>query len=253
MTGGPRPSSSGGNDWSRCSRPGPGTPCWTSAAVPGCACRCCRTRSGPPEPSSASTPPSRCSGSPPTRSPRAAGTTSGSSPPRPNRRRSTAPRTLPCSARCTTCCNPGRRWAASSSSCVPARRWPRAAGNCPGPWLRHMRGWVRALHAPFIADFTGFDKPWRLLAEFVPDLQVHEHALGAGYLAVGPLHAGTAVTTGAGVGPKQGSDPFDVVHRGLTRRARRGVTSSGTRGGPPTRGRPARRWKNHPPTTASTR
>ena len=58
-------------------------------------------------------------------------------------------------------------------------------GKLPGPWLRLMRGWVRALHAPFVADFTGFDKPWRLLAEFVPDLQVHEHAFGAGYLASG--------------------------------------------------------------------
>jgi len=58
-------------------------------------------------------------------------------------------------------------------------------GKLPGPWLRHMRGVVRALHAPFVADFTGFDKPWRLLAEFVPDLQVQEHAFGAGYLASG--------------------------------------------------------------------
>ena len=58
-------------------------------------------------------------------------------------------------------------------------------GKSPGPWLRHMRGWVHALHAPFVADFTGFDKPWRLLAEFVPDLRVHEHAFGAGYLALG--------------------------------------------------------------------
>jgi ubiquinone/menaquinone biosynthesis C-methylase UbiE len=58
-------------------------------------------------------------------------------------------------------------------------------GKLPGPWLRHLRGWVRALHAPFVADFTGFDKPWRLLAEFVPNLRVHEHAFGAGYLAFG--------------------------------------------------------------------
>ena len=58
-------------------------------------------------------------------------------------------------------------------------------GKWPGPWLRHLRGWVGALHAPFVADFTGFDKPWQLLAEFVPDLHVHEHAFGAGYLASG--------------------------------------------------------------------
>ena len=35
-----------------------------------------------------------------------------------------------------------------------------------------LRAWVADLHAPFINDFTGFDQPWRLLAEFVPDLQV---------------------------------------------------------------------------------
>ena len=58
-------------------------------------------------------------------------------------------------------------------------------GKSPGPWLRHLRGWVTALHAPFIADFTGFDKPWRLLAEFVPDLHVTELAFGAGYVAAG--------------------------------------------------------------------
>ena len=58
-------------------------------------------------------------------------------------------------------------------------------GKSPGPWLRHMRGWVHALHAPFVADFTGFDKPWRLLAEFVPDLRVHENSFGAGFLALG--------------------------------------------------------------------
>ena len=59
-------------------------------------------------------------------------------------------------------------------------------GKWPGSsWLRPLRACVTALHAPFIHDFTGFDKPWRLLAEFVPDLRVDEHAYGAGYLALG--------------------------------------------------------------------
>ena len=58
-------------------------------------------------------------------------------------------------------------------------------GKWPGPLLQPWRGWVTAVHAPFVADFAGFDKPWRLLTEFVPDLRVHELALGAGYLAVG--------------------------------------------------------------------
>ena len=49
------------------------------------------------------------------------------------------------------------------------------------PW----RTWVADLQAPFISDFTGFDQPWRLLAELVPDLHVRELAFGAGYIALG--------------------------------------------------------------------
>jgi trans-aconitate methyltransferase len=64
-------------------------------------------------------------------------------------------------------------------------------GKWPGPLLRPLRGLVTALHSPFIADFTGFDRPWRLLAEFVPDLRVHELALGAGYLALGHYRSAT--------------------------------------------------------------
>ncbi|MEK6441582.1 class I SAM-dependent methyltransferase [Pseudonocardia sp. T1-2H] len=60
-----------------------------------------------------------------------------------------------------------------------------AGGKQPGPWMWPLRGWVADLHAPFIDDFTGFDRPWRLLAEFVPDLRVHELAFGTGYLALG--------------------------------------------------------------------
>jgi hypothetical protein len=60
-----------------------------------------------------------------------------------------------------------------------------AGGKQPGPWLWPWRTWVADLHAPFISDFTGFDQPWRLLAEFVPDLHVRELAFGAGYIALG--------------------------------------------------------------------
>jgi demethylmenaquinone methyltransferase/2-methoxy-6-polyprenyl-1,4-benzoquinol methylase len=58
-------------------------------------------------------------------------------------------------------------------------------GKWPPPWNVALRAWVADLHAPFIHDFTGFDRPWRLLAGFVPDLQVTELGSGAGYLAVG--------------------------------------------------------------------
>jgi hypothetical protein len=42
-----------------------------------------------------------------------------------------------------------------------------------------------AVHAPFVRDFTGFDRPWGLLDKHVPDLHVHEIELGCGYLASG--------------------------------------------------------------------
>ena len=58
-------------------------------------------------------------------------------------------------------------------------------GKWPPRWNVALRAWVADLHAPFIHDFAGFDQPWRLLAGFVPDLQVTELGAGAGYLAIG--------------------------------------------------------------------
>lgn len=60
-----------------------------------------------------------------------------------------------------------------------------AGGKEPGPWMWPLRPWVATLHKPYIADFTGFTKPWGLLASLVPDLRVRELAFGAGYLALG--------------------------------------------------------------------
>jgi trans-aconitate methyltransferase len=60
-----------------------------------------------------------------------------------------------------------------------------AGGKQPGPWMWPLRPWVEALHAPYITDFTGFDRPWKRLATYIPDLQVHEVAYGAGYIAIG--------------------------------------------------------------------
>ncbi len=60
-----------------------------------------------------------------------------------------------------------------------------AGGKQPGPWMWPLRPWVEILHAPYIDDFTGFHRPWEQLAAHVPDLRVHELALGAGYIALG--------------------------------------------------------------------
>jgi len=62
-------------------------------------------------------------------------------------------------------------------------------GKQPALWMWPLRPWVIRLHRPFITDFTGFDRPWRLLAEHVPDLQVRELACTGGYLAVGHIPA----------------------------------------------------------------
>ncbi len=58
-------------------------------------------------------------------------------------------------------------------------------GKWPAPWLWSLRKWVADLHAPFITDFSGFDHPWHLLAEYVPDLQIRQLGAGTGYLAIG--------------------------------------------------------------------
>ena len=58
-------------------------------------------------------------------------------------------------------------------------------GKWPSRWLWGLRIAVTALHTPYVQDFTGFDRPWRLLGEQLADLHVQEMGFGAGYLAVG--------------------------------------------------------------------
>jgi SAM-dependent methyltransferase len=58
-------------------------------------------------------------------------------------------------------------------------------GKWAPPWAVGLNAMTAAAHAPFVRDFTGFDRPWRLLHEHVPDLRVHEIELGSGYLASG--------------------------------------------------------------------
>lgn len=71
------------------------------------------------------------------------------------------------------------------------------AGLCPGapvaagggkwaaPLLVAVNSMIRALHAPYVRDFAGFDRPWRYLEQFLEDVQVREMAFGAGYVMTG--------------------------------------------------------------------
>ena len=68
---------------------------------------------------------------------------------------------------------------------------------CPGAWVAAGGGkWaapvmvavnsmVRALHAPYVRSFSGFDRPWRYLEHLVEDVQVREMAFGGGYVMTG--------------------------------------------------------------------
>ena len=60
-------------------------------------------------------------------------------------------------------------------------------GKWAPPWAIALNAGVLALHAPYVRDFTGFDRPWGLLAERVPGLTVEEVAWGAGFLAWGTV------------------------------------------------------------------
>ncbi len=58
-------------------------------------------------------------------------------------------------------------------------------GKWGPPWAIGLNAGVLALHAPYVRDFAGFDRPWTHLAARVPGLAVREVAMGAGYVAFG--------------------------------------------------------------------
>jgi SAM-dependent methyltransferase len=64
-------------------------------------------------------------------------------------------------------------------------------GKWAPPWAVAVNAGVMAAHGPFVRDFTGFGRPWALLAERVPGLRVQEVALGGGYLASGRKRCGS--------------------------------------------------------------
>jgi SAM-dependent methyltransferase len=60
-----------------------------------------------------------------------------------------------------------------------------AGGKSPAPWLLPLSTYVRMLHADYIRDFRGFDRPWRLLEPRLDDFRVAEVGYGSGFTAVG--------------------------------------------------------------------
>ena len=64
-----------------------------------------------------------------------------------------------------------------------------AGGKWAPPWAVALNAGVLALHAPYVRDFAGFDRPWARLERRVERLRVQETALGGGYLASGTVPA----------------------------------------------------------------
>jgi trans-aconitate methyltransferase len=60
-------------------------------------------------------------------------------------------------------------------------------GKWAAPWMVALNLQVKALHAPFVHSFEGFDRPWSHLQRLISHLHVHELALGSGYVATGRI------------------------------------------------------------------
>ena len=61
-------------------------------------------------------------------------------------------------------------------------------GKWAAPWAVALNAGILALHAPYVRDFAGFDRPWAAhLAPRLNRLRVQEVAMGGGYLASGTV------------------------------------------------------------------
>jgi len=58
-------------------------------------------------------------------------------------------------------------------------------GKWAAPMMMALNSMVGLLHAPYVRDFSGFDRPWRYLERLVEDVQVQEMAFGSGYVMTG--------------------------------------------------------------------
>ena len=58
-------------------------------------------------------------------------------------------------------------------------------GKWAAPMMVALNSMTGMLHAPYVRDFSGFDRPWRHLERLVQDVQVQETAFGSGYVMTG--------------------------------------------------------------------
>jgi ubiquinone/menaquinone biosynthesis C-methylase UbiE len=58
-------------------------------------------------------------------------------------------------------------------------------GKWAAPMMVALHSMTSMLHAPYVRDFSGFDRPWRHLERLGQDVQVQEMAFGSGYVMTG--------------------------------------------------------------------
>ena len=58
-------------------------------------------------------------------------------------------------------------------------------GKWAAPMMVALNSMTGMLHAPYVRDFSGFDRPWQHLERLVEDVQVQELAFGSGYVMTG--------------------------------------------------------------------
>ena len=58
-------------------------------------------------------------------------------------------------------------------------------GKWAAPMMVALNSMVGMLHAPYVRDFSGFDRPWQHLERLVEDVRVEEMAFGSGYVMTG--------------------------------------------------------------------
>jgi demethylmenaquinone methyltransferase/2-methoxy-6-polyprenyl-1,4-benzoquinol methylase len=66
-------------------------------------------------------------------------------------------------------------------------------GKWAAPMMVALNSMTGMLHAPYVRDFSGFDRPWRHLERLVEDVQVQELAFGSGYVMTGRTRPHPAV------------------------------------------------------------
>ena len=58
-------------------------------------------------------------------------------------------------------------------------------GKWAAPIMLAANMMTRALHAPYVRSFSGFDRPWGQLEQLIEDVRVREVAFGNGYVLTG--------------------------------------------------------------------